>query len=655
MKNEELYKKNMSLLREKFPSLLDKIMKEKRKESELQVEEVAGSGERLLPQVITKEGRKLVLNGVYGEEERASCKIESWGKLPHSMPIFFYGFANLELMKKIYEALKEDCIMYIYEPSIEILEYYLYREDMEPLLTEWPVFIDVGEYNEIDFKNTVAGMIQVDTLASFKIEIAPNYEILFEENLSKTISLIKDAYHNYMVNWETMKRYTDVVGNNILKNMHYLFHGYGIQQLKGALNHEFPAIVVSAGPSLNKNINDLKAAVGKACIIAVDTAIKPLLNHGIKPDFFAIVDGLKPTSLMDHPQISEIPMITAVIVADGIMNLHTGKKIFYTGETEPEASMWDESMARSAHKKAAKRMLLPSGGSVANSAFSFARLLDPTEIILVGQDLALKNDRTHADGTFKEKMGRADDEVMEKTFLVDGIRGNKVKTLPDFNKYREWFEDVIKRDGMKNVIDATQGGAKIHGTRIMTLRKAIEKYCTKEFDMGKILSELPEMFDYSAKCKFLEEYTGFPESLGTVEKNADKAYRLYKKMLKIGESENDMDVEALTSLLKKIKKLNDFMNEDKGALFVQGTMEHLNFVMRMGIYQEEEDEKANVRQMAKEGMAMNLFIKSGAHTLKEQAEELLGEKKLEITKEDIHYPIDRLVWQLRERKEKAWK
>jgi len=42
-------------------------------------------------------------------------------------------------------------------------------------------------------------------------------------------------------------------------------------------------IVIGAGPSLNKNIHLLKEAQNKALLVAVDAALKPLLNLGIQP------------------------------------------------------------------------------------------------------------------------------------------------------------------------------------------------------------------------------------------------------------------------------------------------------------------------------------------------------------------------------------
>ena len=75
----------------------------------------------------------------------------------------------------------------------------------------------------------------------------------------------------------------------------------------GAIPNDVPAFVVSAGPSLNKNIKELRRAKNKSFIIAVDTAVKPLLQEGIVPDMFATLDGIKPLELVETEQAKELP------------------------------------------------------------------------------------------------------------------------------------------------------------------------------------------------------------------------------------------------------------------------------------------------------------------------------------------------------------
>lgn len=53
-----------------------------------------------------------------------------------------------------------------------------------------------------------------------------------------------------------------------------------------------------------------------------------------------------------------------------------------------------------------------TGGSVATNAFSLLYKIGLKTIILVGQDLALTGNKTHADGTFEEKMPEIDTKIM---------------------------------------------------------------------------------------------------------------------------------------------------------------------------------------------------------------------------------------------------
>ena len=58
-----------------------------------------------------------------------------------------------------------------------------------------------------------------------------------------------------------------------------------------------PAIVVAAGPSLDKNIDLLKKIKGRFPIIAVDTALRHMIANGIKPDIVCAADSSYENSL----------------------------------------------------------------------------------------------------------------------------------------------------------------------------------------------------------------------------------------------------------------------------------------------------------------------------------------------------------------------
>ena len=139
---------------------------------------------------------------------------------------------------------------------------------------------------------------------------------------------------------------------------------------------DIPAIIVAAGPSLNKNIKELKKAKGRAFIIAVDTAIKPLLAEGIIPDMFAIVDGKKPIELVEKEEARNIPLLTSISAANSVLSYHTGKKFFYN-----EGYVYINSMF---YRNGESFETVACGGSVATSAFALAFMIGIDTIILVG-------------------------------------------------------------------------------------------------------------------------------------------------------------------------------------------------------------------------------------------------------------------------------
>src|SRR5690606_33660148 len=121
----------------------------------------------------------------------------------------------------------------------------------------------------------------------------------------------------------TLMRTVDTVRNLMLNLDHYA-GGEGISELRNAAQG-YPAVVVSAGPSLHKNMHQLaQPGVRDRCvIIAVQTTLKPLLKAGIKPHFVTALDyheiskrfyeGLTPEQVQDIALVAE-PKANPVIL-----------------------------------------------------------------------------------------------------------------------------------------------------------------------------------------------------------------------------------------------------------------------------------------------------------------------------------------------------
>lgn len=80
------------------------------------------------------------------------------------------------------------------------------------------------------------------------------------------------------------------------------------------------------------------------------------------------------------------------------------------------------------------------------------------------------------------------------SIMVPGNIEKEVPTRGDFKMYLEWYNQYIKdckeyRKQFK-VINATEGGAKIDGTEVMTLKDAIDRECKKEIDIQECFEKL---------------------------------------------------------------------------------------------------------------------------------------------------------------------
>lgn len=270
---------------------------------------------------------------------------------------------------------------------------------------------------------------------------------------------------------------------NQLANLREYIESPGIAAFENALAGE-PAIVVSAGPSLKRNIHELKRAEGRAAIIAVSTALRPLMAAGITPDF---------TVLIDHHRISRRyfegfdaasapPMLCDLKATPEGVAAYPGKKIFF-----------DDLLINTLLDGAAgEKGQLPAGSTVAHTAFHWAKYLGADPIVLVGQDLSYPGNLLHVPGTavqaqeyptthrfhtFETRELQYYFRHRSRFIKVPAIPEGDVPTCDIFFTYLKEFEKIFAaHDG--TVIDATEGGARIVGTEVATLAQTLERFAS---------------------------------------------------------------------------------------------------------------------------------------------------------------------------------
>lgn len=542
------YEKNMEFLQKKDPEFAEKLLEfQSEKQEKVYIEE----GKYGYPVIYyEKDGQSYQLSSPYdGEGNYEEKWIEQFSDWDYEGMLLCFGMARISHIVKFREKYPK-YLNLIYEPSVSVFKAILEWVDIS-FLKEEDVLVVEGINDEI-WRGSVYALTTSENILATKYLCVPNYECVFSKEYEEYGKVLKKISESRAMDTGVWVRFSKELTRNLRDNIKDVIRGYDLCAMKDSFPEGKPGILVSAGPSLNNNIDELKNAVGKALIIATDTAIKPLLNHGIRPNVFITVDPSKPLVLFDKKEAWDIPMIIMENGNAQVVEKHKGKKFF--------TLIW-EGFGRSIYERFGKELpFLETGGSVANNAFSFLRECGCDPIIFVGQDLAYTNKKSHADGTFQDKMQDVNTDE-EKYIEIEDIYGNTTYTTGDFKHYLEWFEDKIEALENVKVIDATEGGAKIHGAELMTLRDAVATYCKETFDADKYFEEAPEVFNKEERKEVEKYLLDTPNILDKIKKKAKRGRQDYEDM--IFHIKRDEWGRELKSSLKKVGKLTSFLDEDE--------------------------------------------------------------------------------------------
>ena len=608
------YEENLKVLEKHYPGMAELIQKAKENlKTELVImEEISADGQPVLK--VRKDEKICYLAGKRNTKEPVDIWIETLGDLVENAPVFIMGTGNWLYLKALAERTEKRLAIIVYEPSLEIFMKFLEYADLEKWMDRHTIIFWIEGLEDMDkrhFKQMAGGILKYETIMYSRRFIVPNYETLFPDQALSFMKLCWNVINDERACFNTKNTFSTVMVKNLLANARYLCKGYKTTQLVEVIPMDIPGIVVAAGPSLNKNIEELKKAKGKALIIAVDTAIKPLLKAGIVPDMFFIVDALKPLDLIKIEEAKDIPLITTLNAASDLLDFHKGQKFFFNEGWEFADKIFEKSEEPLG--------TVPSGGSVATNIFSLYYKIGLSTVILVGQDLAYTNNKSHADGTFQEVMKEENTNGFE---MVEGNYEEKVPTRPDFKLYLNWYNEVI--EGFKahrenfRVINATEGGAKIKGTEIMTLKEAIEQECTKEVDIQEQLKKLSPMLDEKSAKWAVDYLKNLPEKFHQLSADAEKEVQIYKKLDKICGKKN-LDSAEYISALKKIKKQNKKIEENELYQLVQITMSQAQYIMGQEQYQQEQSIQEEGREIARKGILYTQNVKKAALLFEEMA------------------------------------
>lgn len=433
--------------------------------------------------------------------------------------VVLFGLGNGIFLKSLEKRLGKKDKIIVYEPSFQVFQTVLENVDISDIISDARVRLLVDQINAADFYFLLEYYLDWRNIEALCICEHPAYRELYIEKCTAFYKQIAESKELIQVVKHTDVHFAHQTVMNYFMNMRYIAGANIISDFVGKIPKDFPAIIVSAGPSLSKNIEMLKQAEGKAFILAVDSAVNALLNHGVKFDAMITVDAGKSRSKISREECFDIPLFCGLMSRPEMLQVHRGKKIWIMG-----ARYIDTLYAEMNHPFQGINI----GGCVATAAFAVCEKMGFEKIVLIGQDLAYDGEITHVDGEIKNIVS---EEVGQEE--IDGWAGAKVRSRYDWIIYRNWFESMIQQLPEIEVINATEGGALIHGSKQMKLSEVIEKYCLQEFSVKDLLIEQEPTFTEEEYVLVKEKILHLEKELETVRRNARDAVILCDEVINL--------------------------------------------------------------------------------------------------------------------------
>lgn len=633
MVGNKIFQKNMQALADIFPKMVQQIadyLEEYDPKNGNAYVDSSVNGEPIVR--VNENGRSWYLNSRYNATESSYKWAEQYKDKNRLAVFILYGLSDGSHIRELLKITCETNFILVYEPNIDVFMKTLVNIDISDLIYSQRIVISVNNLNMEAAHEFVTAAIDYSKIRLVEYGSLPNYNSIYPEGWVELIRLVKNAVEVLVLDRNTQISFSHEFILNMLSNFDDLPQQYVINQIKDKFDtcdlSNIPAIIVSAGPSLDKNINELKKAEGRSFIIAADTAMKSVLNVGITPDLIMTVDPHKQPYLFAHSQMLHLPMVVCPQSNKKLWVLHRGKRFYFVDDKSYVSDLY----MRYADIEAAP---LETGGSVANNCFSLAQYCGFKTIILIGQDLAYTDNKKHTSAAFN---GADFDKVNsdEKYIEVEDIYGGTILTNKGMEAYLKWFEKQIVRYPELKVIDATEGGAMIHGSEIISLKEVIERECTKSLDIRGMIEDISPIFDDAVRKAVYKEFAELPDTLSDFKKKINLGIRDYDKLYELFRK-NKTGSKEYERCLKGIEQINfdvehvPFMElaaiyNRKTEYEIQGTMND-----------EREDQMDEIRSIVESGKKL-------LNSYKDAIDQLIGDlaEKRRISMRELYENLSRV-------------
>ncbi len=473
----------------------------------------------------------------------------------------------------------------LYEPDLNILRLVLELVDFSTDIMKPNVFVadNFEDVSQIIYKKS--GMKNSPEMLSLPSQ--REFDSVGFDNLVKQLQDLIGAF-TLDRKYTTEKFYPSL--KMLLKNIPNLMNEVPLIKYKDSYKGK-TALIVSAGPSLDRDIEIIKKYRNNVVVFAVGTALKTLIAHKIKPDFLCIIETYNSSRQVENIDLSDVYFVTEPY-SNPTLRTFKFKQIFsHISANTPINHFWAEICNENIEEYWSK-------GTVSYTALNCARILGCSKIVLTGQDLAYiegqcySKDSAYKDLVCKFNHDKQKWEIVAKDFekfalaispsanpefrikvankrlerlnsslyYVKGIKGDMIPTESVYAAFVKPLSEFSQHFNDREYINTSLVGAQIDGFENLPLENVL-----KDTEPVGDLS-LSTNFEYNKESIF----ANLSDKLGELRQSLlliEEGKRFAKSL------NNDLKryKNAGTEVLKSLKKLSvnylnlssDFANKSK--------------------------------------------------------------------------------------------
>jgi hypothetical protein len=379
--------------------------------------------------------------------------------------ICLYGFGLGYHLQPLLEKIGPDGFLIVIELNLDILTAALKVKDHTQLFKSNRFKLIFG-VNEFKVSDEISREMQ-----HISKESSDKLEILFHRPSFKCIPdnfpALKNALEILLMERRFPAMFGDLEQVNISLNEEKAKKSPGINILKN-FHSGRPALMVSAGPSLDNVLPYLKHLQNIFVLTCVDTAFPALLKNGIYPDYVFSLDPQYESAF----HFAEYTKGSTKLIYTPTANHNILKN--FTGEC---FVIYKEGNSLSQQEEIEQKGTTQAGGSVACLGVDALIQFGCDPIFLIGQDCALTSDRYYSKHSrfnqqlFSQISGSAQLNMLhhrkfqtKKPVKIKNTYGNEILTDQLMYSYLRNLEEISMQNKNTRIYNLCSQGAAIEGT-----------------------------------------------------------------------------------------------------------------------------------------------------------------------------------------------